>query len=574
MNEQPTIAYFSMEVGLLPEMPTYSGGLGVLAGDTLRASADLGLPLVGVTLLHRKGYFRQVLDKDGNQSEQPATWQPEDHLELLPETVTVEIEGRPVLIRAWRFRIQGSTRRTVSVLFLDTRCPENDPFDQTLTDSLYGGDRRYRLCQEMVLGLGGFAMLQTLGHRQVRIYHMNEGHSALLTLALMDSLGKELFGGELGEETVEAVRQRCVFTTHTPVPAGHDTFTAELAETVLGKENISRLKNSGFFSDGELNMTRLALFFSRYINGVAMRHREVSQDMFPEYPIDAITNGIHALTFVVPAMARLYDRHFPEWRRDSLYLRHAISITQDEFRSAHHEAKTELFEEIRQRTGKSLESEVFTIGFARRSTAYKRADLLLSDPERLAKIAREVGPLQLIYAGKAHPQDEEGKALIRRIFQVASKLGDGVDLVYLENYDMQLGKILCGGVDLWLNTPRKPQEASGTSGMKAAANGVPSLSILDGWWIEGHFEGVTGWSIGDLAKESDDSLEAASLYDKLENVVAPLYYQEPTAYANVMRAATALNGSYFSAQRMVVQYVRNAYRPADPVQLDVLLRQG
>ena len=200
MNEQPTIAYFSMEVGLLPEMPTYSGGLGVLAGDTLRASADLGLPLVGVTLLHRKGYFRQVLDEQGNQSAKAATWNPKDFLELLPQTVTIQIEGRSVLIRAWRFRIQGSTRRTVPVYFLDTQCAENDPFDQTLTDSLYGGDRRYRLCQEMVLGLGGFAMLEAQGHRRVRIYHMNEGHSALLTLALMDSVAKEHFDGELGDE--------------------------------------------------------------------------------------------------------------------------------------------------------------------------------------------------------------------------------------------------------------------------------------------------------------------------------------------------------------------------------------
>ena len=322
-------------------------------------------------------------------------------------------------------------------------------------------------------------------------------------------------------KTVEAVRQRCVFTTHTPVPAGHDTFSPALAEKVLGKEAILSLKDSGFFNEGDLNMTRIALYFSRYINGVAMRHREVSQDMFPEYPIDSITNGIHALTFVVPAMARLYDRYFPEWRRDSLYLRHAISIPLEEFRKAHQEAKFELFEEIRQRTGRAFDIETFTIGFARRSTAYKRADLLLSDPERLAKIAREVGPLQLVYAGKAHPKDEEGMSLIRRIHQASSKLGDGVQLVYLQDYDMRLGKLLCSGVDLWLNTPRKPQEASGTSGMKAAANGVPSLSILDGWWIEGHFEGVTGWSIGDLVNESDDDRESASLYDKLENVVAP-----------------------------------------------------
>jgi starch phosphorylase len=571
---QPSIAYFSMEVGLEPSMPTYSGGLGVLAGDTLKSAADLGLPLIGVTLLHRKGYFRQHLDEQGHQQESPAEWNPEDFLELLTPVVTVPIEGRNVQVRAWLYRVQGTSGRTVPVYFLDTRWPENDTYDQSLTDTLYGGDSFYRLCQETILGIGGVAILRALGHENLRIYHMNEGHSALLSLALLEDEMEERGIGVVDEDTVEAVRHRCVFTTHTPVPAGHDQFSLDMATQALGQVQIDRLLASGFQANGNLNMTHLALHFSRYINGVAMRHGQVSRDMFPNYPIGSITNGVHALTWVVPPLAQLYDRYFPEWRRDTLYLRHAISVSLEEFRDAHMEAKRALLDEIEGATGTKLDPELFTIGFARRATTYKRADLVFSDIDRLRSIVRRVGPLQIVYAGKAHPKDDEGKAVIEHIYKASQSLENTLRVVYLEDYDMHLGKVLCGGVDLWLNTPRKPQEASGTSGMKAAINGVPSLSILDGWWIEGYFEGVTGWSIGDEARESDDEREATSLYHKLENVVMPLFYRDPLGYARVMRAATALNGSYFSAQRMMVQYVRNAYRPADPVQLAVLLRNA
>jgi starch phosphorylase len=571
---QPSIAYFTMEVGLDTAMPTYSGGLGVLAGDTLKAAADLGLPLIGVTLLHRKGYFRQHLDEEGHQLETDSVWNPEDFLELLSPVVTVPIEGRNVQVRAWLYRAQGTSGRTVPIYFLDTRWPENGDFDQTLTDTLYGGDNFYRLCQETILGMGGVAILRALGHENLRVYHMNEGHSALLSLALLEEELRERETSVVDDDIVEAVRHRCVFTTHTPVPAGHDQFTLETATKVLGKEPMARLIASGFQSNGHLNMTHLALHFSRYINGVAMRHGQVSRDMFPSYPIGSITNGVHALTWVVPPVARLYDRYFPEWRRDTLYLRHAISVTLEEVRASHMEAKQTLMEEILRVTGKKLDPEIFTIGFARRATTYKRADLLFMDIERLRSIVRRVGPLQIVYAGKAHPKDEEGKKVIEHIFSASHELENTLRIVYVENYDMHLGKAICGGVDLWLNTPRKPQEASGTSGMKAAINCVPSLSILDGWWLEGHFEGVTGWSIGDEARESDDEREAASLYHKLENVVMPLFYRDPLGYARVMRAATALNGSYFSAQRMMVQYVRNAYRPADPVQLAVQLRNA
>jgi glycogen phosphorylase len=312
--------------------------------------------------------------------------------------------------------------------------------------------------------------------------------------------------------------------------------------------------------NGFLNMTELALRFSGYVNGVSMRHGEVSRAMFPNHRIDALTNGVHAVTWTSAPFAALYDRFFPEWRRDNCYLRHAVGIPLTEIRHAHAEMKKELLKQVRWLTGIQLNEKVFTLGFARRATGYKRGDLLFTDLERLKRIAADAGPLQLVYAGKAHPRDESGKAVIRRIFEGAAALANDVRIVYLENYDMALGKLLCSGVDVWLNTPLRPQEASGTSGMKAALNGVPSFSILDGWWVEGHIEGVTGWAIGEaVGEESNSVAEAASLYDKLESVILPLFYKEPDKFAQVQRSAITLNGSFFNTQRMIWQYLRNAY---------------
>jgi starch phosphorylase len=555
-----TIAYFSMEVGLDSAIPTYSGGLGVLAGDTLRAAADLGLPLVAVTLLHRKGYFRQHLDAAGNQSESPAVWSPEEVLEPLQPRVAVTIEEALVWVCAWRYLVRGVFGHTVPVYFLDTALEENSPWSQTLTDHLYGGDMRYRLCQEVVLGLGGVALLRALGYERIQPYHMNEGHAALLTLALLEQ--QVIEGGlhAVTEEDVEAVRQRCVFTTHTPAPAGHDRFPLDLVRQVLGKERSAALEAAHCCPKNTLDMTYLALYFSRYVNGVAMRHGEVSRGMFPHYPINAITNGVHAVTWTVMPFRNLYDHHIPEWRHDNFYLRYAVNIPVEQIQYAHAQAKRDLLEWVQQRTGVRLDKAIMTLGFARRATAYKRADLLFSDLDRLRGIAHLIGPLQVIYGGKAHPRDEEGKAVIRRIFEASAKVGDALRVAYLENYDMALARDLCAGVDLWLNTPQQPQEASGTSGMKAALNGVPSLSVLDGWWVEGHVEGVTGWAIGGGQVPTEDpTCDATSLYDKLERAILPMFYQQPTAFGEVMRSSIALNGSFFNTQRMIFQYLRNAY---------------
>jgi len=554
------VAYFSMEVGLDPAIPTYSGGLGVLAGDTLRAAADLSIPMVGVTLLHRKGYFRQHLDAQGNQTESPAVWSPEEFLEPLPPRVSITINGRKVSIRAWRYMLHGLSGHIVPVYFLDTALDENSQWDRTLTDCLYGGDEFYRLCQEAVLGLGGIAMLRALGHRRVQAYHMNEGHSALLALALLSERAQ---GGSLQATTsadIEAIRHRCIFTTHTPVPAGHDIFPLEMARRVLGEEVVRFLRRINCCSNDTLNMTYLALFFSRYINGVSMRHEEVSRSMFPNYPINSITNGVHAGTWTSMPFCRLYDHYISEWRHDNLYLRYAISIPLEKIREAHAEAKQELLAEVDRRSGVRLNPSVMTLGFARRATAYKRSDLLFSNLDRLKTIAQQIGPLQIIYGGKAHPHDEGGKALIRRIFEAANALRGIVPVVYLEEYDMALARLMCAGVDLWVNTPKRPQEASGTSGMKAALNGVPSFSILDGWWIEGHVEGVTGWSIGeDWGLESNPSKDYVFLYNKLEHIIIPMFYGRQRAFTEVMRSTIAINASFFNAQRMVLQYLENAY---------------
>lgn len=564
----PVVAYFSMEIALDPRMPTYSGGLGVLAGDTLRSAADLGVPIIGVTLLHRKGYFTQSLDVAGNQHEQPQHWTPETMLREMDARATVQIEGRNVQIRAWAYTVQGTSGDTVTVYLLDTDLPENASHHRGLTDSLYGGDHHYRLAQEIVLGLGGLEMLRKLGHTDIEAFHMNEGHSALLALGLLERRLAQSFAGRIKQLDIDSVRRLCIFTTHTPVPAGHDQFPRALVEQVLGEDRSALLEESSSWHGDMLNMTYLALRFSGYVNGVAMRHGEVSRGMFPKYSINAITNGVHAVTWTSEPFRQLFDRSLPGWRQDNNYLRYAISIPLEQIRQAHVEAKQRLVQEVQAATGIGLDPNVFTIGFGRRASTYKRADLLFRDPARLKSIAENVAPIQIVYAGKAHPCDEGGKAIIRSVFSGAASVAGTIRSVYVQNYDLRWGGLLTSGVDLWLNTPMRPQEASGTSGMKAAMNGVPSFSVLDGWWVEGHIEGITGWSIGD--EDADDRQEVAILYDKLEREIVPMFYGRPQRYTEIMRSAIALNGSFFNTQRMVRQYISNAYQnrdlPAYPVQ--------
>ena len=557
------IAYFSMEIALDPAIPSYGGGLGILAGDMLRSAADLELPIIAVTLVHRKGYFRQSLDAEGNQSEEPDPWIPEAVLQPVEGTFTVNIENRDVHVRAWRYNLHGMSGFVVPVYLLDSDLPENSEWDRALTDTLYGGDSRYRICQEVLLGIGGVSLLRNVGVKNANSYHMNEGHAAFLTLALLEDQMKLRKYTVPVEADVEVVRRRCLFTTHTPVQAGHDRFPWELVKQVLGEPRTVLLQQVGFGAEGFLNMTNLALHFSRYVNGVAMRHGEVSQDMFPQFPIHAITNGVHAATWASPPFQDLFDREIPEWRRDNAYMRYAVGIPLEEIKKAHCLAKSALLKEVHRRSGMLLDESALTIGFARRAATYKRADLLFKDIERLKYISESIGPIQILYGGKAHPHDAGGKALIQRVIQAATGLKNDIKILYLENYNMALAKLITSGVDLWLNTPQRPQEASGTSGMKAALNGVPSLSVLDGWWVEGCVEDVTGWAIGYDSKISgdDSAAESASLYDKLERKIIPMFYRAPEAYAEVMRFSIALNASFFNTHRMLSQYKANAYYP-------------
>lgn len=562
------IDYFSMEIALADTVPTYSGGLGVLAGDTIRSAADGEVPMVAVTLVHRKGYFRQRLDAQGNQTEEAQPWSPADRLTELPARVTVSIEGRAVMLRAWRFDTHGVGGAVVPTYLLDADLPDNTPADRALTNHLYGGDQRYRLCQEIILGIGGVRMLRALGYASIRRFHMNEGHAALLVLELGYEEMLRRGQTEVNREIAVAVRTLCVFTTHTPVPAGHDQFALGLLHHVLTDFDHAYDRSAvAFCLDGVLNMTYLALDNSHYINGVAKRHGEISRQMFGQYKIDSITNGVHAGFWIAPQIQAVLDRHISSWREDNASLRYALGIPRHELWSAHQSARQELVAWINQHNTTQLFSNTFTIGFARRATAYKRADLLFHDLRRLLALHANAGPIQIVYGGKAHPHDGGGKDLIRTIFAHIEQLRGRLSVVYLEDYDIAVARRMVAGVDLWLNTPQPPLEASGTSGMKAAMNGVPQLSVLDGWWLEGCIEGVTGWSIGNGGGKGapagtgidEQDFDAESLYNKLETVILPMFYQDQDRYIDVMRHAIALNGSFFNTERMVDQYVRKAY---------------
>lgn len=564
MNNDISIAYFSMEIGLESAIPTYSGGLGVLAGDTLRSAADAGLFMTGITLLSREGYFRQRLDEEGWQSEEPVKWPIEDYLLPVSAQAVVELEDRHVTVRAWRYDIRGTSGHVVPVYLLDTDVEGNSDYDRTLTDRLYGGDDYYRLCQEAILGIGGIKMLRSLGYTNIQRYHMNEGHSSLLVFELVAELTRQQGITKATVEHIRKVRQQCVFTTHTPVDAGHDRFPMPIAYRVLNQVSPFQDCAEDVSCDNELNLTYLALDASHYVNGVAKRHRETSKKMFNGYHIESITNGVHAYTWASDAMRELLDTKIPDWRTDNSSLRYALGIAHDDIWHTHQQAKRSLIEYANKTCNAGLDQSDMTLGFARRATLYKRANLIFSDIDRLRAIADHCGPLQIIFAGKAHPKDKQGKELIHEIFRIRDILNTDIRIAYLPDYDMEIGRLITSGVDLWLNTPLPPMEASGTSGMKAAINGVPSLSILDGWWIEGCIEGVTGWSISNSEQSPKDLTptihsEADILYSKLENTIMPMYYHNRNAYIEIMRNAIAINGSFFNTERMISQYVTKAY---------------
>ena len=551
------VAYFSMEIALENDIPTYSGGLGVLAGDSLRAAADIGLPMVAVTLVSRAGYFRQEIDPQGRQIEHADDWDPARYATRLQATVALELEGRLVWVGGWLYVLSSLVDSGIPVLLLDTDLPVNDPRDRDITHHLYGGDEAYRIKQEAVLGVGGIAMLQALGFKLMG-YHMNEGHSAFLTLALLRRYAHSSEGLRPGESPYDLpqVRELCTFTTHTPVEAGHDKFDYELVRRIYGD-----LLDPGtvklLAGEDKLNMTRLALNLSEYVNGVAKRHAEVSRLMFPGYAVHAVTNGVHAATWTSSPIAKMYDQLVPGWCHEPELLSRADRIPDEKLWAVHQEAKLALVDKVRELTGVALNPDQPILGFARRMTAYKRADLLFADLARLKALARE-RPFQIVMAGKAHPKDAAGKQLIEALHGHMRDLAGVVPMAFLPDYDMALALLMVSGSDVWINTPLRPLEASGTSGMKAAFNGVPQLSVLDGWWVEGCLEGVTGWAVGDDSPTANGH-DAMALYDKLEQVVLPLWYDDRPGWIAVMKGAISKNAAYFNSHRMMRRYATEAY---------------
>lgn len=608
-KKDKTIAYFSAEFGLHEALPIYSGGLGVLSGDHCKAASDLALPFIGIGFLYPQGYFTQRIDPTGMQQ---AEYEKVDFSEM-PVTQALDPQGRPVLINvdlpgrtvyAKVWKIQAGR---IPIYLMDTDVERNAPQDRELSARLYGGDREMRISQEVVLGIGGVRAVRALGY-DPSTWHMNEGHSAFLGLERVRELvqGK----GLSFSEAVEVVRANSIFTTHTPVPAGNDSFAFELVEKFFwqywGQLGIDR---SAFieFARQELpwgpqySMTVLAIRMSAYANGVSALHGQVSRGMWnflwpqtpaEQVPIGSVTNGVHTRTWLVQELKDLYGKYLgKEWREEvdspAVWAR-VEEIPDAELWAVHHQRKIKMVEFSRQRVqkmftrhgegpqmiaraGALLNPDALTIGFARRFATYKRATLLFHDMERLQAILNNPErPVQFVFSGKSHPADEPGKALIQRVYQLSMTPEFWGKIVFIENYDMNIARHLVSGVDIWLNNPRRPHEASGTSGMKAALSGVPNFSVLDGWWVEG-YDGSNGWAIGEEREYKDeatqDAADAASFYSTLEEIIVPLYYERdadgiPGGWVRVMKNAMRSCAPAFSMMRQVKDYTNIYYLPA------------
>jgi len=608
-KRENVIAYFSAEFGLHEALPIYSGGLGILSGDHCKAASDLDLPFIGVGFLYPQGYFNQRIDPQGVQqaeyekvdfSEVPAipALDPQGN-EVL---INVDLPGRTVYAKVWRIQVGR-----IPIFLMDTDVERNAPQDRELSARLYGGDREMRISQEFVLGIGGVRAVRALGYAPA-VWHMNEGHSAFLGLErLREKVQKN---GLTIDQAIEAVRSNTLFTTHTPVPAGNDTFTFELVEKFFwqywGQLNISRDKFIDFAAQDvgwgtQYSMTVLAIKLSAYQNGVSELHGHVSRKMWsflwPDLPVEQspishVTNGVHMKTWMMPELRALYGRYLGEGWEDVVDAPEtwaALDALPDaELWAVHNERKGKMVDFVRERVQRQylrfgegprrmeeaarlLDPDALTIGFARRFATYKRATLIFRDLERIKRILSDPErPVQMVFSGKSHPADEPGKELIRRIYELSQQPEFEGKIVFVENYDMNVARHLISGVDIWLNTPRRPHEASGTSGEKAAASGAPNFSVLDGWWVEG-FDGDNGWAIGEEREykdeETQDEADALSLYQTLEEEIIPLFYDRdeagiPHGWVQVMKNSIRTCAPRFSMMRMVKDYVNQFYLPA------------
>ena len=538
------IAYFSAEIGISSNLPTYSGGLGVLAGDHIKSAADLGINMVAISLLYKEGYFKQIINIEGKQKEVYPKFIPEPLLNQLNHVFSVKLQGKKIFIKACVYNHRSINGNNIPIYFLDTDISENDNETREITLRLYSGDNKHRILQEAVLGYGGMKLLDILGEDKIVKYHMNEGHCSFLVLDLLKK-----FNGD-----VEKVRSKCHFTTHTPVPAGHDQFESKLVKEILADLVPNELPLPSL-KQNKFHMTELGLYFSNSANGVSKLHGDVAQKQFPWKNIGYVTNGVHHYTWVSNSFATLYDKFFPGWQTKPEFLLNIDKVKADELWEAHFSAKTDLLHYANSQLSKALDPNILTIGFARRAATYKRAQLIFKDVKRL--IGLGAGKIQLVFSGKAHPNDKEGKELIYGIIKNAKKFEGKIKIIYLENYNMWLGKLITTGVDVWLNTPLRPNEASGTSGMKSALNGIPNLSILDGWWEEGCNNKINGWSIG-TSKNSDNESDADSLYDVLEKDVIPTFYENKKRWISIMRNSIK-TGVDFTSQRMLRDYQKLYY---------------
>ena len=529
-----SVAYLSAEVGFESGLHTYSGGLGVLAGDHIKSAADAGLDLVGCTLLYREGYGRQHIDAEGNQTETYGEIDPHEYLCDTGVEIALPLDGTTLHSKVWLYRIQG-----LPTYFLDTRHPDNSPEHVSLGARLYGGDDATRVRQEYLLGVGGIRALQALGH-EVTGLHLNEGHC---TFAMLEMLSQGWSREEL--------KARSLFTTHTPVPAGHDRFDWALVDSVIGDllpSDACELSPGGLCS-----MSHLGIALAGQVNAVSNLNAFVASGMFAGVHIHPITNGVHHRTWTGAPMAAVFDAHLDGWRDDPAVLAHAGRIPDLELFSARDESREVLRDLVRAATGVELHGDRLTIGFARRFATYKRANLVFSDIERLRSIG--AGRIQFVFAGKAHPRDEGGKQLIRDIYAGAAEVADEIPVAFLEDYSMATGLAMTAGVDIWLNNPLRPMEASGTSGMKAAMNGVPNCSILDGWWPEACEHGVNGWAVGAGEDDRDDARDVESLYQVLENEVLPAWEKGREHWGDLIRASIATSAR-FTGARMISDYQR------------------
>ena len=540
------IAYFSAEIGISAKLPTYSGGLGVLAGDHIKAAADTELPMCAVTLLYKEGYFKQRLDDEGRQTEVYPRFDPDPLLKKLPIKFTLPLRKRDVLIQVYEYRYVGLTGHEIPIYFLDTNVEDNYYDDQIITIRLYSGDKDHRILQEAILGFGGIKLLEELKYNDIETYHMNEGHASFIIMQLL----KKFDGNH------EEVRKRCHFTTHTPVAAGHDEFAIDRCERLLDGLLWKDLSKINLVQNGRLHMTELGMHFSRSANGVSKLHGDVAQKQFPEYKIGHITNGVYHPYWVGKEFREVFDNRLPGWREDPNRLLNVDAILPEELIKAHQSHKHFLLGYANSQTQKALSNDVLTIGFARRAAGYKRACLIFNDLDRLIDIGKR--KLQIVFAGKAHPADNHGKNIIFDVVQNAKKLFGEVKIVYLENYNLWLGRIITSGVDVWLNTPIRPHEASGTSGMKAAFNGIPNLSILDGWWDEACKHGKNGWAIGNQ-DVIDDETDANYLYEILEKEVIPTFYNNQDKWVSMM-IESIKTGVQFTAFRMINDYKEKYYK--------------